>query len=164
MSISVSAAMTLSVTETLAGIPFASTTAKDKQIVHNGLNETWTLNSGSTPPATQVCDFQKALSTGAGTIDLTAVPGSLGNLDLTGLKVQLVRFRNPSGNANPITVTFGAANGYLLLGTAWKMILQPGQSVELFLNDASPDVDATHKNIDIAGTGSQALDVLLVAG
>jgi hypothetical protein len=44
------------------------------------------------------------------------------------------------------------------------VILSPGDEVTFFKKDTAPDVDSTHKTIDLAGTGSQALNVELIAG
>lgn len=142
-------------------VPFASV----KTVTQSGMDTTATLKADSTPPATTCALFQKALSSGAATIDLTSLTGTNGAaVDFTGLKVQIAKFANPATNANPITVTFGASNGYLLGGTAWKAILSPGDEITFFKNDTGPDVDSTHKTIDLAGTGSQALNVELIAG
>lgn len=126
------------------------------------------LNASSTPAVSMVADFQKALSSGAGTIDLTAVPGVSGTQDMTGKKIVMAKFRNPSTNANPITVKFGATNGYLLLGTGWQITLSPGQEItfgpQAAVAASTPSVSSTTKTIDLSGTGSQALDVILVAG
>lgn len=62
------------------------------------------------------------------------------------------------------TIVEGASNGYELLGNAWSIVLQPGQQFGAYLKDAAPDIGASAKTIDISGTGSQALDVVLVIG
>lgn len=164
MSVAVTYAANITTVETLAtNVPAAATGGKS--VTHNGYNTSATLNASSTPPATQCAYFSKALSSGAATIDLTALTGTNGStVDFTGLKVQCAKFKNPSTNANPITVTFGAATGYLLGGAAWKFILSPGMEIVVFGNDATPDVTSLLKHIDLAGTGSQALQVSLVAG
>lgn len=160
-SISATYAYTVAVTETFAGAD-----ASNPDILINGLGDSDTINAGTTVPATKVAKFNQALTAGAATIDLTALPGQTADETVvgTGLKVQIAEFRNLSTNANNITVTFGAANGYLLAGAAWKAILAPGQSVRFILKDAAPDVDGTHKNIDLAGTGTQVLEVFLILG
>ncbi len=131
------------------------------------LNETLTTyTASSTIPVTKHSEGTKLLSTGAGTFDLTQLPGKTADetVNGTGLKVQFAWFRNPATNANAITITFGASNPYLLKGSAFKMILQPGQSDKFFGDDATPDVGGSSKTIDIAGTGSQGLEYLIVMG
>ncbi len=127
------------------------------------LNETSNLTASTSPPVTAVSSFQQA---GSGTIDLTALPDINGGVTTTfsGLKVQHAKFTNPSTNANNITVTFGASTAYLLLGSAWKFILAPGQSVLINGNNATPTVSGSLKNIDVTATGVQPLSVELAAG
>lgn len=132
------------------------------------LNDTAVLNPSSTPPVTMKGAFTLTLTAGAATIGLRAFPKDDDNplllQDGDGLKVQVAKFKNPSTNAGDITITFGASNPYLLGGSAFKWILKPGQFVTVYTNDASPDVDNTHKSIDVAGTGSETLQVFLALG
>ena len=154
----------LTVVETL-GVNVPGAEDVNARIIHDKFNANISLTGASTVPATKVVVTQKALVAGAATLDLTALVGTNGAaVDLSGLKVQAVKFRNPSANANAITVKFGATNGYLLGGAAWSFILEPGMEIVVYGNDKTPDVDATHKNIDLAGTLVQALDVVIVAG
>jgi nitrogen fixation protein FixH len=164
MSVAVTYASTVTTVETLAtNVPAAS--SNGKAVTHNGYNSSQSLTGTTAVPVTKCAYFSKALSSGAGTIDLTALTGTNGaTVDLTGLKVQVAKFKNPAANANPITVTFGASNAYLLGGSAFKWILSPGQEITIFGNDAAPDVSSTAKNIDISGTGAQALECSIVAG
>ena len=137
----------------------------DKSVRHSLFNKSAVLNSASTPPVTKVAAFQQALTAGAATIDLTALLGTNGaTVDGTGLKVQAVKFSNPSTNANLITVSVGAADGYELAGAAFSVALQPGQEIVLYGNDATPDIAAGDKDIDLAGTLAQVLDVIIVMG
>jgi hypothetical protein len=139
--------------------------SSSNKVTHNGLNVQSSIDATTTPPATKVAGFQKALAAGVGTIDLTALPGTNGTtVDGTGLKVQAVKFRNPSSNANNITITVGASNGYQLHGAGWSITLRPGESYLWEGVDAAPDVGGSAKNIDLAGTLVQALDVLIVLG
>jgi hypothetical protein len=139
----------------------------DGDYVINGMNHSATLTGSSTPPVTKVSAFQQALTAGAATIDLTSLPdedGVAAAVTFSGLKVQWAHFENPSTNANSITISEGASNGYELAGNAWTVTLDPGEQVVYLGNDTSPDVSGTTKNIDLAGTGTQALNVTLIAG
>lgn len=139
--------------------------SKDNTITLNGLNSTIVMDADSTPPVTKEAVFQKAMTAGAATIDLTALTGLNGaSVTFTGLKVQSVKFRNKATNANDITITEGASNGYELLGNGFTLILKPGQEAQFYLNDAAPDVGGSAKTIDISGTGTQVLEVAMVAG
>lgn len=162
MSIVVNYASTMTVLETLTvGVP----DVPNPVITHSSFNTSGQFIGSSTPPASKVADFQQALSGGVATINLTALTGTNGiAVDFTGLKVQFVKFINPSTNANAITVTFGASNAYLLHGAAFKYILQPGEEVMFKGLSTTPTVSASLKNIDISGTGTQALNVQLIAG
>ena len=129
--------------------------------------EAGTLTASSTPPVTKHALFSKPLSTGTGTIDLTALPGITADetVNGTGLKVQFLKFKNPSTNANKITAAKGGSNGYQLDGaTTWSVPLAPGQSVFFELDDAADDIGSGNKTIDLTGTGSQALSVQVVMG
>jgi hypothetical protein len=130
------------------------------------LGESLTLTAGSSVPVTKHAEFQKALSTGTGTIDLTNLPGKTldETIDGSGLKVQLVKFRNLATNANDITITFGASNPYNLLGSDFTLTLKPGQSILMSLDEAAPDISGGAKELDISGTGSQKLECMFVMG
>jgi hypothetical protein len=164
MTISAAWAMTLTVTETLSG-PFVSATAKDKDLVVNGLNKSGTINAGSTPPATLHAAYTLALTGGAGQLDLRALLGSQGiAVDGNGLKVQACILVNPSSNANTITITNGSTNGYTLFGASGQVTLSPGDRLMIYRPDTAPDVAAGAKLLDLAGTGAQVLDYQFVLG
>ena len=150
--------------ETLdVNVPAAS--ASDKTVTHSGFNSSQSLNASTVVPVTKCAYLEKALSSGAGTIDLTAVTGTGGmTVDMTGLKVQVLKIKNKTTNANPITIAKGATNGWTGFGSAWTVTLAVGQEVTFFGNDATPDVSSTVKVLDLSGTGSQVLEVAIVAG
>lgn len=104
-----------------------------------------------------------ALVTGALSIDLRAlrtVGGGSG--DGNSLKVQGFYFKNLGANA--MTIVGGASNGYLIFGTSGSVVIQPGGLICVFYNDASADVDGTHKTIDVSGTGSQTFECAVILG
>ncbi len=161
MSVTVAYVSQITVQETLVNAPAIPSPV----VSHTLYNTSADLTASTTVPVTQVANFSQALSTGAATINLRTLSGTNNEaIDGNGLKVQLAKFGNPSTNANAITVTFGASNGYLLGGAAWKFILQPGMEITVYGCDATPDIDDSHKTIDLAGTGSQALRVSLILG
>lgn len=163
MPVSLTVGMKITSVETIsANVPAAAT--NDKTITHSGFNKPdTTLNASSTPPVTKCSYSQPALSGGAYTINLAALTGSNGvAVDLTGLKVQAVKIKN--NGANPMTFTEGASNGYALLGTTFLFTVQPGQEIMLLGNDATPDVAAGDRTIDVTGTGTQSFDLAVVAG
>lgn len=164
MSVSLTFATNVTVQEVLStNVPAAAATGKT--IVHNGYNTTATLTSSSTPPVTQCAFFLKELAAGAGTIDLRALVGTNGAaIDGNGLKLQVLKIKATATNANVITVTVGAANGYDVAGAGFSVALLAGQEFTFYGNDATPDIAAADKTIDLAGTGTQSVQVSIVLG
>ena len=164
MSITVSYNSQLTVVETLEG-PYVS--SSDSTVTTNGLNTTVERTASTTQPVTKYSAFLKALSGGTGTIDLTSLPdagGNAGAVTFSGLKLQFVKFINPSTNANAITIAKGASNGHTGLGSSFSITLQPGGEYLWKGNDNTTDVGGSDKTFDLSGTGSQSLQVELVAG
>lgn len=160
-------ALTLTVDETLAlGLDNAS----DPTFTHTIGADAATLTSSTTPPVTKVYSDTINLSAGAATIDLQSMGGPVSStIDFTGLKVQLVKLSCPSTNTAGITVDRGAANPYNLFGedngSAEQVEILPGAGLVLFNGaDQTEDVDATHSDVQLAGTGTETIKVILVAG
>ena len=162
MSITVTLTDTLAVTETITGPDVSSAT-----IPHlNTLTHTQ-LTSSTTPPVTKHVAKLVALTAGAATIDLTALTawGTNGvTEDCSGLKLQILQLKATSANANPITITKGASNGYEAFGADWSLALSGGQEATLYGNDKTPDVAAGAKTIDLAGTLVQSILVVMTFG
>ena len=141
-----------------------SSSAGDRTLIHDNINTSAVLNASSTIPVTKMIWVNQALTAGAKTLDLTSLTGTNGaSVDFTGLKVQVAKLKNPTGNA-AMTIKFGAANPYNLLGASWTLIILAGQEITVYGNDATPDVAGGAKDIDIAGTGSEIIEIQLVAG
>lgn len=168
MSVTASVIQNLSVVETLDNNtgPIAAANRKVTWGALSVKNES--LTAASTVPATKVAGGSVALDAGAKTLDLTSLTGLGANgatEDFTGLKIQALYFENPSTNANSISIAPGASNGYNFSGADGKLTLQPGQSVLLFGNDATPDVaNGSADQIDFAGTLVQPFNIVMVAG
>lgn len=163
MSVVVTFEAKATVVETLPNNTGSASDSK-RVITHDQYDEAKTLNSGSTPPATQVAEFLLTLSSGAATIDLRALVGTNGGaVDLNGLKIQIVRVKNLG--ANPMVIKAGASNGHtgVIGGTTGETIPTGGIYMK-YSNDQGDDVDATHKTWDVTGTGSQTAEVTIVAG
>lgn len=164
MAVALTYATNLTVVETLANNTPSAPDATRK-VTHTNFNSAASLSAATTPPVTTAAFFQQLLTAGAATIDLTALTGTNGaTVNLTGLKVQAIKFKALATNANPITIGEGASNGYELLGSGWTLDLAPGQEIVIYGNDATPDVGGSAKEIDLAGTGTQGLEVSIVAG
>ncbi len=163
MSISVYHASDIQITKSPTG-PFID---PNNATLAVRLNQTTTLTSATVPPATKYAEFQQALSSGTATIDLTSLPdddGVAGGVTFLNLKISRAIFRNPSTNANSITITAGASNGHNLGGASWKVVLLPGEEWEYKGFATGVTVVSGAKTWDLTGTGAQALDVILVAG
>ncbi len=160
-TIAVNRVETLTVVETIS-----TADAADATLSFTSLNESDSFTSGSSVPVTKHANFSQAMTAGAATINFRLLPGNTVDevVDGNGLKVQFAWFRNKSTNANDITITFGGSNPYLLLGAAFLFKLKVGQAVRIALNEAAPDIDDTHKTIDITGTLSQVLECAFVMG
>lgn len=165
MSVELRYKSSLTVLETLTG-PFVSDA--DSTVTTNGLNEEGTLTAASAIPVTKHAAYELTMSGGSGSINLAALPGLTAEETVvgTGLKVQGLKFRNKSTNANKITVAKGASNGYGLCasGDAWSVVLSPGQSVLFLLDEVAPNVASDARVIDVTGTGAQVLEVQVVMG
>lgn len=141
-----------------------SATDSDRTLIWDGINTFKTLNESSTPVVTKFVRFDQALTASSATIDLTSLTGANSeSVDFTGLKVQVAKFKNKVGNA-AMTIKFGAANPYLLLGAAFSFILEDGAEATFYIPEGAPDVAGGAKDIDISGTGSEELEVQLFAG
>lgn len=160
MSVSFSYAGIAQVSETLASNVDG---ASSPTILHSSFDDSATLTSSTTPPVTKCVVKICTLTAGAFTIDLTTITGTNGLAqDSTNLKVQYFRVKNLG--ANTMTFTVGASNGYNLAGAGFSVALEQNQWFVLFGNDATPDVAAADRTIDVAGTGTQTFELTLVTG
>lgn len=154
----------LSVVQTLTGNYIGG----DNTYTVSGLTESGTLTASTAVPATKQASGRITMSSGSGSINLVALAGDTADetVVLTGLKVQILKLRNLSTNANKITVAKGASNGYGLNAAAdtWSIVLDPGQSAMFLLNETAPDVASGARVIDVTGTAAQILEYAIVAG
>lgn len=135
----------------------------DKTVSVNNFNGGSSLTGSTTPAITKDAELQLALSSGAVTLDLTAVADpDLGNVSFNGLTIQQMLLTNPASNANPISIGKGASNGYTGFGATFFVTLQPGSS--LAINLAGSAVGGSSKTLDLTGTGAQALNIQLTGG
>lgn len=162
-TVSATWAQTLSVIET-----FSVANAADNTLLVNGISQGGTLTASTTPAATKQSQWTVTLSGGAATIDLTAIPGLNVNetIDGSGLKVRVLQFYAPAANANVITVSKAVSNGYGLdaAGTSWTESLDPDTGRSMWCNTTAPTIGSGAKNITVAGTGTQTIQVGIVLG
>lgn len=167
MSIKVDYSLQMKVTETFGT---SQQNASAAVVVHEISGTNGSLNADSTVPATQVIDKRVTLSAGTATIDLTAAPGKTVDgtavaLDLTGLKLQMVKLKAHADNTQRVKFAQGASNPYLLGVTGAFVSLGAGESVLLEFKDTLADVAPTVKTLDItSGMAAAIIDVQLVFG
>jgi len=136
-----------------------------RTVTHNQMNTLKTLNGSSTPPASVTSKYRQLLSGGAATIDLTAVLSTNGAIvSALGLKMQAIKVKALEDNANPIAIVPGAVNGYVWTGTTPRIDLAGGQEDCKYLNAKAPVVASGAKTLDLAGTGTQGVDIEIVLG
>ena len=147
----------ITTSETLSTVDAAS----NPVITHDNFNATGRLYASSTPPAIKLLSKVIALSGGAYTINLTTETGTNGVAqDGTGLRVQMIRIKNLG--ANSMTFAEGASNGIAL--ACLPFTVPAGGIYQLFLNDASPDIAAGDRTIDVSGTTTQTFQLTLLMG
>lgn len=161
MSVSGSLDLSLNITETLstqvAGI-------SQPRMTHDNFGKSVTLNSASTPAAAYVASGTQALTAGSYTLDLTSLPATGGGTQsFSTKKLCGYLFDNPSTNSGTFTITKGASNGHTI-GTNWKETIAPGQAVLKYMYTGGETIDATHKTLDVTGTGTESFNFRLVAG
>lgn len=126
-----------------------------------------TLNASSTVPATKPWWDDGTLSGATADLDLTALTRTnLPNVDMTGLKVQLFKFKaGSSNNSGGIVVSDHATNGYNIFGdSSGQVTALPGQEVMLIGNDSLADVSSSVKVILLTGTSGDTYSIEIVAG
>lgn len=169
MAASVSAAYTLGM-EVAEVLALGLDNVTDRAFTHTFGADTGTLNASSVPAVSKVFSDTIALAAGAGTLDLTALPGPASTtIDMTGLKVQLIKIKTPATNSGSIIVEHkDAATGYNLFGddnNSDESIECPPDSTRIFLyNEGLADVGAGDKDLKFTGTGTDGMQIMLVAG
>jgi hypothetical protein len=116
------------------------------------IDMTFAVPGGWTPTAGAIGNGLVTLSSGTGSLDLTAT-GYAGS----GKSVVAISFLNPATNANTITVAHGASAGYAGLGSTFSAVLAPGQAATFYPIPTAAVIGVTNKVFDITGTGAQTL-------
>lgn len=126
------------------------------------------LDDGTTPDVEDYAIFELALSGGAGSINLAALPHNHGGVnitkDFTGKKIRAWLFWTPDTNANNITITKGASNGYSPVGTSFTKVIPPNGASSDDFDTAAIDVASGARLLDVTGTGSQVVFCAIVCG
>lgn len=158
MAITVDVNLSIRVTDnpTIAGAS-SPTVVYDAYVTRETITGTTTLSADATTA------FEKVLSAGAATIDLTSVPSTTGTQSMSGKSLRTLYIKADADNAGVISIQTGATNGYALFGSSGKITLSPGDSFGLRISTTN-NVDGTHKTIDLAGTGTDSIQALMTFG
>lgn len=140
----------------------------DQTFTHVIDGDSGSLTGSSTPAVSKAWSDEVQLTAGALSLDLTSLSrGSvLSSLDLTGLKLQLIKIKAAIANTDTVTIADGASNGYSIFGdTSGSITLGSGDVAMFLFAETLPDVSATVKTIDISSSDTDAvLEIILVAG
>ena len=158
MSLSVSYNFGLTVRETIeAGVAGVS----NPTLTFDGYNESGTKNGSSVPAVTKQSQFLLTLTAGAATINLAALTGANGaTVDMTGLRVQFIRIKNLG--ANSMAFANGASNGIAL--PSGTITVPAGGIYQAYFADASPDIAAADRTLDVTGTLVETAEITIIAG
>lgn len=151
----------------LATAPAAN--ASRNYVTLDGYDNTHELTASTTPDADYGDAFELTLTAGAVTLDLTAITGpDAGTISYSGKKIRAIKFRAKSTSAGAFTIAKGASNGYTGFGSAFSVTLPAnaaGGAWFMFYDaGGGTAVSGTVKTLDITGTGTQVIEVAVVAG
>lgn len=124
------------------------------------------LNTDTHGPSKKVT-VQVTLVAGAKTIDLTSLTDMISGatVTLSGLKIVHLTAVSDSANTTAVRMKSGASNGFIPSGSAFDVDLPYGGTGHGFnWGGRGLAVDATHKNIDFAGSGTETLVLTITAG
>lgn len=135
------------------------------RIAYSGTNGT--IDGTTTVAISDVYSDRRALVAGAYTLDLRALVSTLGvTKDFNGLKVKgIIIVASPSNTAG-IIVKDGAANPYLIWGSATgEVTVWPGFPIEQVFGNNLAAVSATVKTIDFSSSDTVAVfEIIIVVG
>lgn len=125
-----------------------------------------TLDATSTVPLTKGWSDQRQLSTGTDTIDLAAlVRANMPNVDMSGLKIQMVKIVAATANTAGIVFADGSSNGYNIFGDgSGQVTVLAGMQLVWFGNDKLDDVGGSDKVIDVTSSDADAIYEIIIAG
>ena len=141
-----------------------NTVLEDNFVTHR-IKEEKLLTSATTPDGELVYSVTQALSGGSATIDLKSISNTEGTTIVTeGKKIRAFVAQATSDNANALTLADGASNGYQMLGDGWTIALEASDVFAVYLGDNAPAIGDSAKTIDLSGTGSQSVDIVIIFG
>lgn len=123
-----------------------------------------TIVDGTHTPTIEESDSAGSGFTTVGAGDLIGTLAALSSIEIQSVRyIGVKRYIRAA-----ITITGGPATGgtygAIIVGVTNKYNVLPGEGDESFKNDELEDVDSTHKDLIITGSGTETIEVLLVAG
>lgn len=159
MSVSASIALQATVTEILEGNT-ASASPANRTVTHALFNVAKTLNGTSTPAVTQQAHFVVALTTGAATVDLTALTGTNNvTVNGTGLVVRYVRVNNLG--ENPLTIEPGDSNPHDFFG---ESDVTAGGTVAVYAPGTTTTIASGARIWKLTGSGAEQSQWTVILG
>lgn len=132
-------------------------------INHKGYDYSDTFTPSTTTVVNVISSQPYALISGALTVDLTSLIGTNGvTISLSGKKPVAIRIVNTG--THRLTVDRGASNGYTGFdgAAAFSEGLDVGGRTTKFLGTTAVTIDATHKTLDFAGTGTDTFTITVI--
>lgn len=120
-----------------------------------------TYDAGTSPNGVEAFAGKVNLVAGALTLDLTSMVMAGETINFNGMKLREFQCVADPANAGPMSIGTGATNGYAELGTISNIRAGNG---DLRHCVGASAVDATHKTLDLVGSGTDGISILLVFG
>lgn len=154
----------LTVIESLSRTNVNGSASQNTELKHE-ISKLQEFTSGTTVDAELVYMGTQALTDGTATIDLLSLADTEGNtIATTGKKVRAIMISPTDGNTGAVTLTEGASTGYELGGNTWSLALSDGDWALIYLGASAPTISASLKYIDISGTGTESIDLIILFG
>lgn len=151
----------LTVKETISG---PAVSGGDNSIQHAGFNRgPISIAAATSPPGSIYSAIDGALTAGSYIVDLKALPVAGGETaDASGMKVQLIRFRNTSAAA--VTIGPAGSDEYEPFGAATTLTVPAGAEFEFLCLDNLGDVGGSAYRMEITGAGTETFRLEIIAG
>lgn len=135
--------------------------------VPHKLSGTERLTSTSVPDVVSVWSGVVALSAGAATLDLTALPNGpyATTVSLSGKKIRQFSVQATAANAGALKIAKGASNAIMLGGHVDDVItLPPGATQAAALRSGGLTIGNGAKALALTGTATDSVSIVIVAG
>ena len=165
----------MTITRTLKSVQFSNQITTNEVVTYSGdptvsangqpqaaqLGGVYRYDGNAGPLANYSFHGQITLSSGAFTLDLTALPDAqLGTVSMAGKKLIHWEMVGVAANVNPITAQQGASNGFT--GLNGTITVGPNDICAHGPINVPVTVASGVKTIDFSGTGAQQANILLL--